>query len=138
MNEKIRTLTDLFEFVQHKEALIDWSKMTNVNETTVACGDPVLDHYAEWLLVGGVANIYLSGRLAEYISLREGKKGILEGHLGCGWMFTRGYRTYDAQRDLISTVRYEVQKLNKEFNSGFVVPKPNHLGSAAPFMIGRP
>ena len=90
---------------------------------------------ASWRLVGGIVYLYVKDRLQTYISRREGKGGILEGHLACGWMFTMGYQTYESQSGLIIASREQVEYLNKKYDATFVVPEPEMHGSAAPFMI---
>lgn len=134
---RIETVSDLIAFVGEKESHIDLSNLHNPRVLTVGCGDPLLDHYADWLLVGGVAYLYQKGHLTTFVSARRGKGGILEGHLACGWMFVNGFTSYESQRGLMVEVRQEVQYLNSQFNTSFVVPEPGHIGSAAPFMSGR-
>ena len=74
--------------------------------------------------------------LENYIAKREGKTGLLEGHLACGWMFTQGFQTYENQSGLIVAARQQVNELNNRYGTSFVVPEPESHGSAAPFMIG--
>lgn len=127
----------LFAFIAKEENHIDLNHLTEINETTVACGDPLLDSPASWRIVGGAVYLYKKGYLNEYIARREGKSGVLEGHLACGWMFTQGYQTYESQSGLIVATRERVGELNRIYGASFVVPEPNHTGSAAPFMIGE-
>ncbi|OGM20528.1 hypothetical protein A2714_04020 [Candidatus Woesebacteria bacterium RIFCSPHIGHO2_01_FULL_38_9] len=131
----IETEEQLYRFIAKEEKQIDYRHLNRINETAVACGDPLIQSRAAWRLVGGVVKLHLNGFLLPYVSKREGKGGVLEGHLACGWMFTQGYQTYEAQSGLIVAAREEVQDLNKQFGTSFVIPEPHRHGSAAPFMI---
>lgn len=132
----IERVDELFAFIAREEKHIDLGHLKDVSETSVACGDPLLDSQSSWRLVGGAIYLYLNNHLDEYISRREGKCGLLEGHLACGWMFTQGYQTYEGQSGLIVATRQQVGELNRQYGASFVVPEPGHIGSAAPFMIG--
>ena len=131
-----KKIDDLLAFVKSEEAHIDWGKIINdTGKTSVACADKLLSTKAEQRFVGGVANLYLNNRLLSYVAAREGKGGVLEAHLGCGWLFARGYTTYEAQNAIIVAARRMVATLNKTYGASFQVPKPEHVGSAEPFMV---
>ena len=49
----IETVEDLFAFIQKEERHVDLGHLKKSNETTVACGDPLLHSDAAWRIVGG-------------------------------------------------------------------------------------
>lgn len=138
MGGKIETLSQLYAFVTEKETHIDWRVLDNPNVTSVGCGDPLLDHHASWLIVGGGAHLMLKAKLRSWYAAREGQSGIIDMHFACGWLYKEGYTTYESQGGVYAALRNQVELLNRQHHAAFVVPEPVDIGSAALFMSGKP
>ena len=112
-------------------------QVCDLTVTRVGCVDPFTQN-GDWNPPGSAVLLYLERRdlLDRFLRLRKGRTVTFYTHTRCGLKYARGYRTVEAQQELIREFSRYVEVSAARYGCQVYIVVED-VGSAAPYMTGE-